>query len=347
MKQRNRKKHLRALCFQCLFILLLVCMSAAFTNRSVPAKTTARKKTPLAIHGRLKVKGTSLVDKKGKKVQLKGISTHGINWDVGEPFVNRKAFRQFRDSWNVNCIRIAMYTQDYNGYCVTDRDSRKKLLETIDRAVTDARALGMYVIIDWHILNDQTPVKYQKQAKAFFKKMSKKYGAYQNVLFEICNEPNGNTSWNEIKGYAKRIIKTIRKNAKKSIIIVGTPTWSQDVDVAAKSPLKGFRNIMYAVHFYAATHKEPYRDKVKTALDAGLPVICTEFSGCEASGNGTVDIASANQWISFLKENNIGFCCWSLSNKDESASLLKASCKKVNGFRKKDFSTMGNWYRKQ
>ena len=199
----------------------------------------------------------------------------------------------------------------------------------------------MYVIIDWHVLNDQNPLKHKDEAKQFFKKMAKKYGKNKNVMFEICNEPNGNTTWNDIKKYANPIIKVIRKNAKKSIIIVGTPTWSQDVDVASMSPIKNSKNIMYAIHFYAATHQDYYMNKVKKAISNKLPVICTEFSGCEANGNGNINKSSLYKWLNYLKSNGIGYCCWSLSNKNESASLLKADCYKKYGYTYSDLSKMG------
>ncbi|MBR3646602.1 MAG: glycoside hydrolase family 5 protein, partial [Lachnospiraceae bacterium] len=312
---------------------------------SVTGKTKQVKysKTPYGKNGKLKVKGTKLVNKKGKKFQLKGVSTHGINWDVGEPFVNKKSLQNLRDEWGVNCIRVAMYTQDYNGYCVTDDNSRKKLLNTIDVAVKSAKDLGMYVIIDWHVLNDKNPKVYEKEASKFFNKVSKKYKKYGNVLYEICNEPNSGTSWSDIKSYAKKIIKVIRKNNKNAIIIVGTPTWSQDVDVVADNPIKDKKNIMYTVHFYAGTHYDYNLDKVKAAIKKKLPVICTEFSGCEAYGGGKIDKNNLNKWIKYFKKNGIGFCCWSLSNKDESASLLKPDCKKTSGYKYSDLSVMGKW----
>lgn len=302
-----------------------------------------KKRTPYAIHGRLKVKGRYLVDKKGKKFQIKGISTHGINWDVGKPYVNKGAFKFLRDKMGANCVRVAMYTEDYNGYCITDENSRKDLLNTINKAVKYTKSLGMYCIIDWHILNDKTPKKYQKQAKAFFKKMAKKYKKKGNVLFEICNEPNGGTSWSEVRTYANSIIKTIRKVNKKVIIIVGTPNWSQDVDIAANSPVKKKKNVMYTVHFYAATHGQSYRDKVQAAINKGLPVFCTEFSCCESSGDGYINTSEGDAWISFLNKNKISYVCWSLSNKAESASLLNSGCQKKSGFSDGDLSTMGNW----
>lgn len=243
-----------------------------------------------------------------------------------------------------------MYTEDYNGYCVTDTASRKKLLAKIDTAVKAGRKLGMYVIIDWHILSDGNPKKNQSKAKAFFKKMSNKYRKEKHVFYEICNEPNGGVQWKTIKSYAKSVIKVIRKADKNAVVIVGTPTWSQDVDMAAKSPLKG-KNIMYAFHFYAATHGDDLRAKVNAALRIKLPLFCSEFSACDASGNGNYDFSSANKWISLMNRNKISYCCWSLSNKPESASLLKSSCKKTSGFKTSDLSKMGRYivkkYRKK
>ena len=203
----------------------------------------------------------------------------------------------------------------------------------------------MYVIIDWHILSDGNPVKNKKQAMSFFKYMAKKYKNQNNIFYEICNEPNGDTSWNRIKGYASSVIKIIRKYDKKNIILVGTPTWSQDVDVAADSPIKGYSNIMYTFHFYAATHGDSYRQKVQAAIQKGLPVFVSEFGISESSGNGRIDKNEANKWMQFLKKNKISYVCWSLCNKNESCSLLKSSCSRTGNFKKSDLSQAGLWYK--
>lgn len=324
-------------------LVLMIAVGLTDLNYLPFQKVSCKAVTYVQKHGKLKVKGTNIADKNGKTVRLKGVSSHGINWDVGYPYITEKTFKTLRDKWKVNTVRLAMYTQEYNGYCVTDAASRKKLLDTIDTGVKAAKKLGLYVIIDWHVLNDRTPLKYQEKAKKFFAQMSKKYASYQNVLYEICNEPNGGTTWSDIKKYAKKVIPVIRKNDKNGIIIVGTPNWSQDVDIAAKSPIKGYKNIMYSIHFYAATHGDSYRDKLKTAHKNGLPVICTEFGTCDSSGNGKYDFSSANKWIKLMNSYNMGYICWSLSNKPESASLLKASCKKTSGFTDNDLSGQGKW----
>lgn len=240
-----------------------------------------------------------------------------------------------------------------NGYCTGDASNRRKLEACIDNGVKYATNAGMYVIIDWHILSDGNPQQNQKEALKFFKKMAKKYKNNTNVIYEICNEPNGGTSWSTIKKYAEKIIKGIRTYDKKAVILVGTPNWSQDVDQAALSPVskKYRKNVMYTLHFYAATHKKWLRDKAQAALDKGLPLFVSEFSICDASGNGGLDKAEAKKWLTFLDKNNISYMAWSLSNKAESSAFIKSGCSNTGKWSSKNLTAAGkwitNWYKKK
>lgn len=325
--------------------------NASEESSQAQEKTTADKEaapqkdisgTPFDNHGALSVKGTDIVDAKGDRYQLKGVSTHGINWFPD--YVNKEAFSSLA-GFGVNAIRLAMYTADYNGYC--SGGAQTDLENLIEQGVAACSELGMYVIIDWHILNDNNPNQNKEAAKVFFEKMSKKYADYENVLYEICNEPNGGTTWADVKGYSEEIIPVIRKNDKNALIIVGTPNWSQDVDIASKDKLEGFDNIIYAAHFYASTHKGEIREKVKTARENGLPVIISECSICEASGNGSINYEEAQNWMDMINEYHLSFFAWNLSNKDEQSSLLKPSVTKTKDFKEEDFSETGLWFMKQ
>ena len=294
---------------------------------------------------RLQVKGTQLVNSSGKKVQLRGISTHGLSWYP--EYVNQSAFTFMKKNWKVNAVRLAMYTAEYNGYCTGDASNRRKLEACIDNGVKYATNAGMYVIIDWHILSDGNPQQNQKEALKFFKKMAKKYKNNTNVIYEICNEPNGGTTWADVKSYAEEVIPIIRKNTKDALIIVGTPTWSQDVDIAAEDPDTGYDNIMYAVNFYAATHTDNIRNKVTTAISKGLPFFVSEFSICDASGNGAIDYDQAAKWFDLIDSNNLSYAAWNLSNKAETSSLIDSSCTKTSGWTDEDYSETGKWLKKQ
>ena len=291
--------------------------------------------TPSALH----VEGTKLVDSEGHPLQLKGLSTHGLAWFPD--YVNEECFREFHEEWGANVIRLALYTAEGGGYCT---DGNKETLKKLVRnGVKYATNQNMYVIIDWHILSDNNPNAYLKEAKVFFDEMSKEYQDHTNVIYEICNEPNGGTSWEDIKSYAVQVIETIRANDEDGIILVGTPNWSQFVDQAAADPITGYDNIMYTLHFYAATHTDGLRDTMKSAIDAGLPIFVSEFGICDASGNGAIDEYQAEQWIRLMDEEDVSYVAWNISNKNETSAIFKSSCRKVSGFSENDLSASGRW----
>ncbi len=304
------------------------------TTVNESSNTQLKKMTPVEEHGKLSVKNTDIVDKDGNKYQIKGVSTHGLQWYP--QYINQDAFDFMRDEWGINAIRLAMYSDPNVGYT-------KEQHKIVDNGVEYATNAGIYAIIDWHILSDGNPNQNKQAAISFFKEMATKYKDNNNVLYEICNEPNGDVKWErDIKPYAEELIKEIRNIDNDAIIIIGTPTWSQDVDIVAKNPIQGQSNIMYALHFYAATHKEYLRDKAQTALNLGLPIFVSEFGICDASGNGKIDETEANKWIDYLNNNNISWMCWNLSNKNESSALLK-NTDKVTGWTTNELSDEGKW----
>ena len=305
--------------------------STASSGQNAAAQTAAL--------GALSVEGTKLVDGKGNEVQLRGISTHGLAWYPD--YVNEDCVRQLKEEWGMNVFRLAMYTAEYGGYCSGgDKEDLKALVKDGVKYGTEN---DMYVIIDWHILSDGNPNTYLEDAKGFFEEMSKEYADYTNVLYEICNEPNGGTSWSDVKSYAEKVIEVIRGNDEDGIILVGTPNWCQYVEQAAEDPIEGYENIMYTLHFYAATHKEDLRQAMVRAVESGLPVFVSEYGICDASGSGGIDEYQANQWVELLDQHQISYVAWNLSNKSETSAVIKNSCVKTSGFTQEDLSESGKW----
>lgn len=311
------------------------------TSTVPPAPSDPKGTTPVSQHGQLSVKNGQLVDKNGKGYQLRGMSTHGLTWFP--EFVNESAFKTLRDDWNTNVVRLAMYVDEWgNGQCYMGNKSGS--LELLEKGVDICIKLDMYVIIDWHVLNPGDPSKYTNEAKSFFETVSKRYAKYPNVIYEICNEPNGGASWSgNIKPYAEKIIPVIRKNAPNSVIIVGTPTWSQEIDKPLSDPLN-YKNVMYAFHFYAATHAG-LRSNVENCVAQGLPVFVSEFGTCDASGGGANDFNETQKWLSYFDKQGISYCNWSICNKDETCSVLRPGTSANGNWSESNLTENGKWIR--
>lgn len=268
----------------------------------------------VSYHGKLNVEGTQLINESGEAVVLKGMSSHGMQW---YPQFARTASIRTTKHAGANVFRIAMYT-DEDGY-LTDKSVAEKVCQAVDETL----ALDMYAIIDWHILLDNNPLAHVDEAKAFFEKISQKYKNEPGVIYEICNEPNGtDVTWEgSVKPYAQQVIPVIRTNAPDAIILVGCPTWSQDVDSCAADPLN-FKNILYTLHFYAGTHGDDLRQKCLKALAMGAPVFVSEWGTSAADGSGGVFLRESDEWLDFLATHTISWCNWSLGDRDETSAAL-------------------------
>ncbi|MCM1118071.1 MAG: cellulase family glycosylhydrolase [bacterium] len=299
--------------------------------------------SPVGEHGRLRVENGQLVDQDGEAYQMHGVSTHGLAWFP--EYVSEEAFRTLRNNWDADVMRLAMYSDEYGGY--SNGGDQKELKKLIDKGVEYASKLGMYVIIDWHVLGEGDPNIHKEDAIAFFDEMSAKYADYGNVIYEICNEPNGGVSWKDVKSYAQEVIPVIRANDPYGIILVGTPQWSQLIGEAAADPIEDYDNIMYTLHFYAATHKEDLRGNLEKALKDGVPVFVSECSICDASGNGGIDEKSAKEWVELLDKYDVSFVAWSLCNKNETAALVDSGCGKLSDWSDQELSDTGRWFKEE
>ena len=286
-------------------------------------------------NGWLSVKETQLCNEAGEPLVLRGMSTHGMQW-YGQ-FANGQSIRNTADR-GANLFRVAMYTGE-GGYLSNPDSVKKKVIEAVDAAISN----DMYVIIDWHILSDGNPMSHAAEAKAFFSEMADRYGDSPAVLYEICNEPNGNVTWErDVKPYAEQVIPVIREKAPRSVILVGSPTWSQDVHMAARSPLAG-ENLMYTLHFYAGTHGADLRRRIDDVRAAGLPVFISEWGTSRADGGGGVFLKEAEEWLDFLDERGISWANWSLCDKNETSAALRPGTPPDRAWSEEDLSESGRY----
>lgn len=297
--------------------------------------------TPFGMHGKLHVEGSKLLNEKGEVCQLKGISTHNVG--LYPEYVNEACITELTDKFGLSVFRLAMYSgeaDDIFGYADGDDANREKLEKLMLDAVKICAKLGIYVIVDWHILRDGNPNTHADMAAHFFRKVCPVLKDYDNVIYEICNEPNTEGTWAEITRYANFIIPVIREMDADKVIIVGTPVWSQRVDEAVTEPL-AFPNLVYTLHFYADTHRDELRGIMTDAIEKGLPVFVSEFGICDASGNGPVNDEQTDIWIALMNKLQLSYVLWNLSNKNETSAILAPGCSVTSGFGEDDFSECG------
>jgi len=281
-------------------------------------------------HRRLSVQGTQLVDQNNSPVMLRGLS---FGWHSLWPrFYNEKAVSWLKKDFNCNVVRAAMGVELGDLSYINNPQFSKEKVEAV---VKGAIKSDIYVIIDWHSHNVNL-----KEASEFFAEMSKKYATYPNIIYEVFNEPDHETWW-EVKNYAEEIIKIIRENDPDNIILVGCPHWDQDIDLPAEDPIQGYNNIMYTMHFYAATHGKELRDRTDKAIQSGLPVFISESAGMEASGDGPLDLKAWQDYRDWMEARKLSWITWSVSDKDETCSILKKSANSEGKWKEEDLKESG------
>jgi endoglucanase len=291
-------------------VVLCLGLSACDKPKNNPPAEPA---TFVEQHGQLAVQGTNLVDKNGEILVLRGVS---FGWHVWfSKFYTKETVAWLNSDWKANIVRAAIGVEPDNAYLQNPELAKTSLYNVVDGAIEN----GQYVIIDWHAHYIHT-----EEAKAFFTQVATKYKDVPNVIYEIFNEPWDDMPWADVKAYSIEVIKTIRAIDAKNIILVGNPHWDQDVNVVADDPITGYDNLMYTLHFYAATHKQELRDKGNYALSKGLPIFVSECAGMEATGDGPVNMTEWNAWLKWMADRNLSWAAWSLSSKTETCSMIVA-----------------------
>lgn len=283
----------------------------------------------VSAHGQLAVREGRLVDARGEDFQLRGMSTHGIAWFPR--YINAGSFAEVKKAGG-NLVRVAMYTDGDMGYFHDPQGN----MDLVIQAIENARALDLYVLVDWHILSDGDPNANLDRAITFFDAIASRYPNDPAILYEICNEPNG-VRWEEIKQYAYAIFPVIRQYSPDAVIVLGTPDYSYDLGPAILDPFPG-ENFLYAFHYYAGQHD--HYNLLELALEKGLPVMVSEW-GINTEENGQPALEAGEEFLGYLNSRGISWCGWSLCNKDEVFSVLKPDCGELSGWLEEDLTEVG------
>ena len=311
----------RWLCGLCLLLAMVILITGCGKQKT--------KSDGVSAHGQLVVRDGILTDAHGEPFQLRGLSTHGIAWYP--QYINAGSFQSVKDAGG-NVLRIAMYTDTENGYLADPETNTAWMLQAIE----NARALDMYVLVDWHILSDGDPNADLDAAITFFDAIAGRYPGDPAILYEICNEPNG-VDWEAIQSYAYAIFPVIRQYSPDAVIILGTPDYSGDLRQPLLHPFPG-ENFLYAYHFYAGLH--PDYNLLEYAVEHRLPVMVSEW-GIDYDEAGTPALDAGREFADYMNTHGISWCAWSLCNKDEVYSVLQPDCSALSNWQDADLTETG------
>jgi len=302
---------------------------------------------PANVHGQLYVCGTFLCDQNNEPVQLRGMSTHGLQWYGWSNCVTDASLDALYYDWGADILRISLYVQE-GGY-ETDPEGFTAQVNTIIEEVTER---GMYALVDWHQLSPGDPMYNLERAKTFFTDIASEHHEKTNIIYEIANEPN-NVSWERIVEYADSIIPVIRQYDEDAVILVGTPGWSSLGISQGNGPQEIYNNpvtiddnIMYTFHFYAASHGQVYRDALEWAAER-LPIFVSEFGTQTYTGDGGNNFVSTQAYFDIMDEHKISWTNWNYSHDWRSGAVWKVGTCPGGPWTENNLKEAGLWIREK
>ncbi|MFI7120270.1 cellulase family glycosylhydrolase [Amycolatopsis sp. NPDC049868] len=285
--------------------------------------------TPVSINGKLHVCGVKLCNQYGKPIQLRGMSTHGIQWY--SQCVKTASLDALAIDWKADILRVAMYIQD-DGY----ESNPRKFTDMMHNYIEEATKRGMYVLVDWHQLDPGDPNVNTGLAKTFFTEIAQRHKDKVNIIYDVANEPNG-VSWADVKRYAEEVIPVIRAQDPDSVVFLGTHGWStfgisdgRDENDILNNPVNA-TNIMYTFHFYAASHHDEHYEALARTADR-IPVFVTEFGTQTYTGDGGNDFTYSQKYLDLLAAKKIGWTNWNFSDDFRSGAVFKTGTCAGNSF---------------
>ncbi len=310
------------------------------------SSTTLAQNTPVAQNGQLKVCGTQLCNQYNQPIQLRGMSTHGIQWYGWGDCLTESSLDALAYDWEADILRISLYVQE-GGY-ETDPTG---FTNQVSRLINEATERGMYALVDWHQLTPGDPNANLENAKRFFTDIANLHKNNNNIIYDVCNEPNGTgVNWNRIKTYADQIIPVIRGIDDDAVVLVGTQGWAtfgvsgegnlQDV---INNPLQ-FENVMYTFHFYAKSHQDAYLTTLDQA-SSQLPVFVTEFGSQEFTGDGPNDFVMTQRFIDLMREKKISWTSWNYSDDTRSGAAWQPGTCSGGPWNINRLKEAGSWIR--
>jgi endoglucanase len=275
---------------------------ASPSNASVSVAAAATV-TPGAGNSALsvRVQGDHFIDANSEPIQLRGVNVSGLEfvavqgWDAADPWGGGAPNFSAIQTWKSNTVRLPLNEASWLGYTCIDGtgasrnpDPGGNYKATVQKAVTEATAAGLYVILDLHWTAPknfcplaQNPMADTDNSLNFWTSIATTFKGYPNVLFEMFNEPYlywitaGETDWGVLmqggtetqfvtgNGSAytanytwqvagmQQMLNAVRATGATNVVLIAGVTWAQDLSQwAANAPKDPLKQIAAVWHAY-------------------------------------------------------------------------------------------------
>lgn len=254
-------------------------------------------------NGQLYVDGAYLNNQYGQDIQLKGINI----WAYDDEKFNQEFFKDLKDKYQVNCVRLALNSLNPD---TEEVDDNGRIFGYLYNIIDSIIANDMYAILDWHLINSgnytNNPYDYEDSAIKVFTTFATYYKDVPNLMYELANEPKG--SWDELLPYYNKLIPEIRSINPNSIIFVTSSGHGLDVEAILETPIE-YKNIMYTMHFYYSTYATEEIKAISNAILRGVPIFASEWSPTNGK-DSTIQLEYASALCNFMNNNNISSTFW-------------------------------------
>lgn len=346
-------------------LFISLALVSALTAAAFAQTITPTRVGPVSQYGQLmtgknsqgkgQIYGSCEGVKDGAEVQVRGMSLYWSLMPEAMEFWTEEGITTMVNDMNIQIVRAAMATKasddwkgEWNGIQLKgwegDKTNQTKFVKTVVEA---AIKNDIYVIIDWHShsAHEQT-----NSAKEFFTQMAQEYGQYDNVIFEVYNEPQ-QIQWSAVKNYANEVIAAIRQYSD-NLVLVGNPSWDQNPsDAIGNEVTDSKKNTAYTLHYYANSHcwqgsygwGDGNNDacegtKGEKAMNAGLSVFISEWGTGNSDGGGTPDQSRNQSWQEYANKHKLSWANWSASMIKEGTAAFQSGSSKTS----LQYTTSGN-----
>ncbi len=269
---------------------------------------------------RLKIVGNHFESVDGTPVSLRGVSLCSLDWHKPLGLLESAA-----TTWNPNIIRLPVQPREWK-----KTDPARYLKDKLDPAVKLCVKHNVYCIIDWHQISNWQDEEKNKKLEEFWSIVAPRYAGNPHILYEVYNEPTepksrNRENWIAFRDKMQVWVDKIREDAPQTVLLIGSPSWSQLPAFAVADPLKG-DNLAYVMHPYPGNFPAKTWDKAFGNASKTIPIFLSEWGWTRSEKafhiiRGTQE-AFGEPLKQYLQERpHIGWTAWSYDPKCGPAML--------------------------